>query len=124
VSFDWRLVAKLAGELSNRADEASLRSAVSRAYYSAYCYAPDKAGLNTAGSGESHKIVHDFYRGRANPKLKDFGAHQLPALHRKRKLADYNEDEAIGSGQAKLSVIQANKIIEFLDTLKKEEIQR
>lgn len=37
--FDWRDFFNLAEELSNRNDEACIRSAISRYYYSAFCSA-------------------------------------------------------------------------------------
>ena len=39
--FDWTEYARLAEELGTRADEASLRTAISRAYYSVYHQARD-----------------------------------------------------------------------------------
>ena len=124
MTFDWRAVVGLADELSKRAEEAALRSAISRAYYSAYCYARDRAGLNTAGSRDSHKLVFEYYERRALGKLRDFGSNELPSLHKLRKEADYDEEAKISPNQAKLVVGRAKKVIAFLEALKKEEIQK
>jgi uncharacterized protein (UPF0332 family) len=124
VTFDWRAVVGLADELSKRTDEAALRSAISRAYYSAYCYARDRAGLNSAGARDSHKLVFDYYERRAHGKLRDFGSNELPSLHRLRKEADYDEEAKITANQAKLVVGRAKKVIAFIESLRQEEIQK
>ena len=45
-SFDWSGYLKLAEELGKRTDEASLRSAISRAYYYVYHFALKRAQAN------------------------------------------------------------------------------
>jgi uncharacterized protein (UPF0332 family) len=63
--FDWTEYARLAEELRTRGDEASLRTAISRAYYSVYHQARDyllAEGIPLSKSDSSHKVVWNGYR--------------------------------------------------------------
>jgi hypothetical protein len=113
----------LAQELAGRDDEAARRTAVSRAYYSAYCYARDRARINTEGARDAHKLVHEFYERRKSSKLRDFGANQLPALHRSRKDADYDEDCEITSTKCQWAIMKARQMISVLEQLNDEQIK-
>ena len=124
VGFDWHSVATLAAELAARDDEASSRAAISRAYYALYCTARDRAGLNVAGSRDSHKAVFDYYASRDNAKLKMFGANDLPGLFRDRKDADYREDLQITKIRASLAVKKAQRLLAAIDSTSDEDIRR
>jgi len=89
--FDWNDYARLADELSKREDEASLRTAISRLYYSVYHQARDyllvkNVPLSTTDS--SHKVVWKTYLrmggscgavGRSGERIQD-----------NRRTADYD----------------------------------
>jgi len=122
LSFDWRNYLSLAEELLQRESEAAHRCAISRAYYSAYCYARDRAGLNTQGLKDPHKTVAQYYEQRKLAKLRDFGANQLPALHRSRKTADYDENTEVSATRSKWAVIKAREIVVTLEGLTKQQI--
>jgi uncharacterized protein (UPF0332 family) len=122
LTFDWRRYLSLAEDLSKRDEEAAHRCAVSRAYYSAYCYARDRAGINTEGLKDPHKMVAQYYEGRKVAKLRDFGANQLPALHRSRKTADYDENAEVNATRSKWAVLKAREIVATLEKMTKEQI--
>ena len=57
--FDWNDYARLADELSKREDEASLRTAISRLYYSVYHQARDyllEENVPLSTTDSSHKV--------------------------------------------------------------------
>jgi uncharacterized protein (UPF0332 family) len=66
--FDWADYLVLAQELAlHTSEEACLRSAVSRAYYSVFCTARDWLRHNVTGivipeTGEAHKAVWDAFK--------------------------------------------------------------
>jgi hypothetical protein len=65
MSFDWANYLRLAEDLAAKADEASLRTAISRAYYSIFNVAYERAeknlGRKPASSGSHHKWCWDAY---------------------------------------------------------------
>ncbi len=69
-SFDWSGYLKLAEELGNRPDEASLRSALSRAYYYVYHLALNRAEANRfqplQGEG-THTQLWRLYKKNPEP---------------------------------------------------------
>ena len=63
--FDWTEYARLAEELRARGDEASARTAISRAYYSVYHQARNyllAEGFPLSRSDSSHKVVWNRYK--------------------------------------------------------------
>ncbi len=63
MSFDWSKFLDLANNLSG-GDESSKRSAISRAYYAAFCSARDrltKSGVYIPRTGEAHDRVPALY---------------------------------------------------------------
>jgi len=63
--FDWQEYLLLARELSQRSGEAALRSAISRAYYAAFCTACNylrQRGESIPDSEHSHKAVWDSFQ--------------------------------------------------------------
>ncbi|MEK7396088.1 MAG: hypothetical protein AAB116_04030 [Candidatus Poribacteria bacterium] len=70
--------------------EAAYRSAVSRAYYAAFChsreYARSNYGFVPTGTGEDHRLVRDVFRRRGISEISD----RLKALHQWRKMCDYD----------------------------------
>ena len=104
MSFDWNQYLLLAKRLANEtADEAALRSAVSRAYYCAFNLAAARAAENRcrlSPSGGSHEKVWTLYA-----ESEDLGCQRLgaigPRLKRRRVIADYRSqfglDEVAGA---------------------------
>jgi uncharacterized protein (UPF0332 family) len=97
--------------------EASLRSAISRAYYGSFWEARDKAeseGFTRTGSGKDHILVREhFARGRNKQRKKL--SHDLRRLHNNRKQADY---EILSSGEVQklsaASITLAQSIVSHL----------
>lgn len=93
--FDWTNFLALAEELSGRADEASKRSAISRAYYYAFnlafARAEATAGAVTGGEG-SHAWCWNKYASTDDP-----GCRRIwllgDRMKRSRIKADYRKDD-------------------------------
>lgn len=91
--FDWKQYLSFADELSKRSEEAALRSAVSRAYYAAFCTARNhlrRKGEQIPDSEQTHKIVWESFqqRGKTYAAVYQNGIR----LRSRRRQADY-EDE-------------------------------
>ena len=94
MAFDWSKYLELAKKLSDTADEASLRTAVSRSYYCAYNLALARAKLNQYRPppdtmGGIHEQLWELYgRNEADDDCK-FIALWGPRMKRRRVKADY-----------------------------------
>lgn len=97
MSFDWKqyltLSRFLAGERGITFDrEAAFRSAVSRAYYAAFCharnYARDRHGFSPKGDVHDHHQLRLHFKNRAGFQRIAFG---LDRLRQRRNSADYND---------------------------------
>lgn len=111
--FDWAEYLRLAEELALRHDdEAARRSAISRAYYAAYCqacaYLNQKEVPIPHGEGSHDRVWRSFINlpGRTHSGIQANG----DRLKRKRVLADYNA-QAVTSVQDVTSAIQVSKNI-------------
>jgi uncharacterized protein (UPF0332 family) len=90
--FDWSEYFKLAVELSERPDDASLRSAISRAYYYVYHLGLKRAEHNDfkAVSGEgTHLQLWRLFSASPEPECQRLAA-IASRLKEKREKADYN----------------------------------
>lgn len=89
--FDWNNYLTFAEELAGRVDEASMRSAISRAYYCVFNLAFARAEL-TAGrrpSGERyHKWCWATYQRAADASCRQLGTNGK-RMQRRREKADY-----------------------------------
>ncbi|MGH9803356.1 MAG: HEPN domain-containing protein [Blastocatellia bacterium] len=90
--FDWRGYFSLAQELSQRQNEAALRSAISRAYYAAFCSARvylEKQGVTISTMGQdSHTLVWKEFQGKGKNAAAIF--QNGNRLKNRRKQADYD----------------------------------
>ncbi len=93
--FNWAQYLVLAEELVLRGDdEAALRSAVSRAYYAAFCKARNhlrQRGESVPRTDDFHKAMWDKYRGAAGQRYKSIGTIG-DRLRRRRNKADYDDE--------------------------------
>ena len=91
--FNWSGYLHLAEELGKRSDEASLRSALSRAYYYVYHLALERAEANDFRpiSGGTHTQLWQFFDGSPEPACKKL-AILARRLKDKRVRADYNKN--------------------------------
>ena len=91
--FNWTGYYTLANELAVRADEASRRSAISRAYYYVYHLALARAssnGFEIIEGEASHKQLWRNYSDSPEPNCRKL-AEIAKRLKGKRERADYNE---------------------------------
>jgi len=114
MAFTWPDVLRLAQGLAGNGDEASLRSAMSRAYYSAFNHARQwltAQGVHVPTTGRAHQVVWN--------ELENHG-HAVPAtigrtLRTTRNRADYDDVLPFDPvGQAQLAIAQAQQIIAAL----------
>jgi uncharacterized protein (UPF0332 family) len=91
VPFDWSEYFRLADQLGKRADEASLRSAISRAYYYVYHLALTRAEANSykslPGEGTHSQLWRVFSRS-PEPDCQRLAVIAV-RLKEKRERADY-----------------------------------
>lgn len=89
--FDWSEYLRLAGELGRRADEASLRSAISRAYYYVYHLAMARAEANSfkpVGGEGTHTQLWRLFSMSPEPDCQRL-ARIARRLKAQRERADY-----------------------------------
>ena len=118
---DWAGYLALATRLAAEDGEAELRSAVSRAYYSAYNdarrYVRYKAPM-FSGKDEQHWLVWDWFASEPGqaPQVATLGT----ALRKTRNRADYNVYSPIPNlkHEATQAVQKATKILSLLETLR------
>ncbi|MBK9613274.1 hypothetical protein [Candidatus Amarobacter glycogenicus] len=126
MSFDWADYLKLAEALtrdpsSPGPEEASLRTAISRAYYAAYRSASNLAASHggeivLSGLASDHGLVIDHFRYAADPARQKIGG--LSRLRSNRNKADYDD---VLSGRpaatAQSSVTLARNVLTALGSL-------
>ena len=117
--FDWRDYIRVARSLaSGKADEASLRAAVSRAYYAAYHVARERAPAKGVSFGPiasltSHEDCWTAYK--TVPALLKIGV-TGDRLKKSRHTADYRTDRLLNWRSEADSVVQlASDLIAELD---------
>lgn len=121
MNFSWHDFLNLAKSLSERKDEASDRSAISRAYYAAFCTARDSLLTNNcplSKGSEVHGQVQDVLG-----KAKDFDcqkiAQDLGRLRLDRNKADYDIDFPDLDDARNKALFRAAKIIERIENIPK-----
>ena len=122
MAFDWADYLVFAEELAQRSDEAALRSAMSRAYYAAFCTARNRLRQDhpyfekERQALDSHKRVWDVYRNDTHEPRHSIGE-VGDRLRKKRRLADY-EDEVRGLPKlARDTTAKARRLLDWLDSL-------
>ncbi len=114
--FDWRDFLSLAKELSNYAEtsslqEAAVRTAVSRAYYAAFCWAMDYAskslGFQRSGTAEDHATLRQLLQQSNQTKI----ASKLNNLRRWRNLCDYDANTPNLGSLVQNALAYAEKVI-------------
>lgn len=116
-SFDFREFLSLAEELGVRADEAALRSAVSRAYYGllhlAYRALPEhhRAAI---GPGAIHRMTWDLDTTSSMRTSRQIG-HAGIRLRRFRIACDYRNTPMIAADDVSGMLVDARQVLELLD---------
>jgi len=97
MAFEWQKFVELARALQQQATgtaqpEAILRTAMSRAYYGAFCFARNYAErwlkYTPAGTEEDHRGLRDYLWTKKRQNV----ARSLDQLRKWRNSADYNDD--------------------------------
>jgi len=124
MNFEWsdylELARELAGQTASPAGtEARLRSAISRAYYAAFCkcrnHLPD-VGTQLPQGPAIHQFVRDEFKDSTDKKRKKIG-NDLDRLRADRNKADY-DDSISGLGKMVYMDIElAEQIINALGRL-------
>ena len=126
MSFNWSEYFTLAQELTSKSatstmQEAMLRSAISRAYYAAFCEARNHLLQKDAEAIPNRVNVHAFV-GKQFEKSSDT-VHQkigrlLHHLRSIRNIADY-QDRFYGklSGRTRVALLEAEEVLRLLNTL-------
>ncbi|HEY9808621.1 MAG TPA: hypothetical protein V6D13_04710 [Halomicronema sp.] len=123
MSFDWsqylNLAYKLAGTPHNPANEAELRSAISRAYYAAFIKARnflrDVDNL-TIPRRDGHKYVINHFENNSDKRRREIG-NNLHRLRDFRNDADYADTVLILAYTTQRSLTFSTRIISTLSTL-------
>ncbi len=97
MSFNWSeyltLAQELAGRVAGSSQEARFRSAISRAYYGAFCSTKNylkNHDYDIPKSGEAHKVVRDILANMKGQIFKQIESN-LARLWKDRKNADYED---------------------------------
>ena len=118
--FDWYDFFKLANELSERDDEASIRSAISRYYYSAFCSARQylieiKSEVRFEDWRGIHTEVYRHLKSSKDDNEAELGE-LLESLFESRKCADYDwKNTDITYFKNELGVVQEKVNLAFED---------
>ena len=119
MNFDWEDYLALARTLrdqSSNPNEAALRCAVSRAYYSAFCkarnFGRDNEKLIVKGTGDDHGIVIAHFSKGKRAKVGSL----LEDLRRWRNMCDYSDSVDNLHTLATQAIFEAKKVIDILKT--------
>jgi uncharacterized protein (UPF0332 family) len=117
MSFNWSEYLHLADALSlQKETESCLRSAISRAYYAAFCEARNYArneGLKLSESALDHDAVTNYYEASPVGFRKKIGA-DLRRLRVFRNRADYDDAMVRVDAFCDASLKQAHEVLNYL----------
>lgn len=119
MAWDWSDYYKLAGVLCKTPIEAGDRSAISRAYYAAFCKA--RRNLEAiVGKGvvkhDAHSTVWQAYSDSMDPIAQDVGYEGF-LLRDARNRADYDDQFPRSHAEAQLQLVRAKKILDAIPTV-------
>lgn len=117
--FDWTEYITLAVELAKSRDEASHRTAISRAYYAVYGVACGLKPNHGKYSGSSHKGYWDQWRANPEPRCQKLSA-DANRLWKQRKTADYDSTARNLAKDAATAVALAQRLLSEIVDLAKE----
>jgi len=125
MSFDWTEYLNLADVLvrdraSYTNEEACFRAAISRAYYSAFCLARNRArdveGLVVTNSAADHGLVKGHYLQSPHKQRRKIGT-RLDRLRLNRNKADYADSISGAESLSTSSLMLARNVLNALKTL-------
>jgi len=117
MAFDWREYLKLAKVLTRQKGvgyplEAAGRSAVSRAYYSAFCwarnYAEENLKFQRTKTADDHKDLREHLKKQRKVQL----ASRLDRLRKWRNSCDYDDEVPNLDGYVRDAINIAEKVIQ------------
>ncbi|SRR6266581_612960 len=119
MSFDWNLYLPLAQELAARNDQAARRTAVSRAYYSAFHMASivlrtNGIRTNPRHDGHPHQAVWNIFATSPNRDCKKIGTYGV-RLRDARHWADYKADPEFSDALVQQYLAEAQHVIANAD---------
>ena len=127
MKFDWLEYFNLAKELAETSKEAELRSAVSRAYYSAFCLARNylrdiqqypRLWRNITYDINAHKYVAEkFIYNQSKSQIMIEIGKDLSRLRKMRNKADYEDTMFNLKREARTALMLAENIISALSKL-------
>jgi uncharacterized protein (UPF0332 family) len=112
--FSWKDFLKVAEDLSlSSQDEAKRRTAISRAYYAAFCAA--RKHLNDESITENiHRNVINAYQYSQNKDEKMIGW-KLDLIRKHRVTADYFDSKPVTIDDVDYSIARAKEIFEIIE---------
>jgi len=119
MEFNWTQFLNLAEQLSRNADEASQRSAISRAYYFVYHVANDRAVANLykrPEDGTSHNSLWSYYERNNNEECRRIAIIGR-RLHQRRVRADYNNNYPRISEEMVEVILSAQRCASIMESL-------
>jgi uncharacterized protein (UPF0332 family) len=114
MSFDWEKFVDLADSIQQQTKaEEVYRTAISRAYYGAFCKSRDSIGFKIYTKTDVHSKVSDYFKKSTDLDDRKIGQ-LLDALRKERNKADYNGDASIGEGLSRRCIVKAKEILKLL----------
>lgn len=123
MAFTWADYLTVASTLNAAGDEASLRAAVSRAYYAVFGEAKEVAEKEMGEDfavGSVHNQVVNYYDGSSDNARRAFAAN-LSRLKSSRVRADYFRSSRVDARFADQALAEATQLLNDLATLAKSE---
>lgn len=105
----FRLAEVIYAEQKN---QAGYRATIGRAYYAAFLFARNKAGISSKGI-DGHKSVVNHYKSKSDANLAAIG-NRLDDLRVSRTNSDYECEKDIVSREAGKSLVQSRDILTVL----------
>ena len=115
MSFDWNEYLRLAQQLSGLANDAASRSAVSRAYYSAFHAASLSVKSNNVATNpkyerDRHLRIWNIYIDSSNKECRRIG-NRGQRLKVERQYADYDPDTSFPETRVQQAIAQAEALV-------------
>jgi uncharacterized protein (UPF0332 family) len=115
MSFDWNEYLRLAQRLGGLADDAASRSAVSRAYYSAFHAASlsvnsNKITTNPKYERDRHLRIWNIYMDSSNKECRRIG-NRGQRLKAERQYADYDAESCFPETRVQYAIEQAQALV-------------
>jgi len=115
--FDWSEYLTLANQLATNGDEASHRTAMSRAYYCVYHKAPEQAVASGCVDPKSHVKLWNLYSDKQTDRDCIKLAKMGDRMKKERVAADYNPAAGRIADRMNVQLQRANDLLARLSAL-------